>query len=103
MIPLLVTVLVLLYIQALLTGIAIGVWLTSRKTKNVQTDINHIQTISPAIPNKEKPQPEKHIPTSTVSKFPNPELMRKKKDQDQLKDYLDDMRTNERPKGSFVL
>ena len=44
-----------------------------------------------------------HPPRSTVTKYPNPDTVRKKKEQDQVAAYLADMQKNKRPGGSFAL
>lgn len=103
MVWLLCVILFLLYIQALLTGFVAGYWYALRKTTMLQNAPQDVRQSPGAVTDKKLPQPEKHKPTSTVSKFPNPDVLRKKKDDDATQQYLADMRKKNRPAGSFVL
>lgn len=110
MTQILITVLVLLYIQALATGFCVGLWIASRNKKESRSVADFFpptknvdilgKTTAPILKDVIAP---KATPRSAVMKFPDPEKVRKQKDQDQVNAYMEDMQKNERPSGPFVL
>ena len=105
--------LVLLYFQAIITGICIGYFLCgyrSKKTDPVAANFDPKQNVdnlgkvtAPKLQGLSPlPQPTT-TPKSVISKFPDPEKVRQQKDQDQVAAYLDDMQKNKRPAGAFVI
>lgn len=107
--------LILTIIESIVIAFMVGMWTgrrLERKSKSVAPTIQPTQNVDNMLttpPQILKDTPldnieiPKEAPRSVVSKFPNPQDVKKRKDMEQTQAYLDDMRQEARPAGSFVV
>ncbi len=96
-----------LTVLSFLTGVVTGYALAANKKTPEKSAGN--ENLSPEVYARSQTEKlldqekvEKHTPTSYISKFPNPEILRNQKDKAQLEGYLEDMRKGHSG-GSFAL
>lgn len=108
-------IVIALIVQAFFMGLVIGLWI-NRKNEKTQpvapfhyppANVDNLgKTVSQTLPATPNDPPAKRTPRSVISKFPDPEKMRKQKDADEVTKYMDDMTKNQRQSstsGEFAL